>query len=265
MLMSHSPRSILTLVPALLTFATGCTSLSQRPPQTVEPPPANVEAVVFSVSGAGGFQATTQALRQAVAETGRRLHVESVVWSHGYGRILADQTDECHAREEGRCLAERVENWRRQFPDKPVYLVGHSAGSAVVLAAAEALPPNSVERIVLLAPSVSASYDLRPALSSARQGIDAFHSERDWVYLGLGTGLVGTADRRWESAAGRVGFRVESQSPEDSALYAKLRQHPWDRCVEWTGNRGGHYGPYQSGFLRAYVLPLFDPPGERGR
>jgi pimeloyl-ACP methyl ester carboxylesterase len=262
--MSDSPRPVAFLPFFLLALITGCASLNNRPPQTVEVVPANVEAVVFSVDGAGGFQATTQALKRALAETGRPLYVESVAWSHGYGRVLADQTDECHAREAGRCLAERVRSWQQQFPAKPVYLMSHSAGGAVVLAAAEALPPNSVERIILLAPSVSRSYDLRPALRSARQGIDAFSSERDWAYLGLGTGLVGTADRRWEPAAGRVGFRVEILSPEDAALYAKLRQHPWDRCVEWTGNRGGHYGPYQPGYLRAYVLPLFDAPRPPG-
>jgi pimeloyl-ACP methyl ester carboxylesterase len=219
---------------------------------------------VFAVDGAGGFQATSRSLHRAILDAGLPLYVESVAWSHGFGRFLADQVDEEHAREEGRCLAERIQGWHQKAPGKPVYLVAHSAGSAVALAAAESLPPGSVERIVLLAPAVSRSYDLRSALRCAKQGVDVFHSERDWGYLGLGTAVVGTADRRWEPAAGRVGFRPEVTTPEDAALYEKLRQHPWDSCVEWTGNHGGHYGPYQARFLRAYVLPLLTPSGERG-
>ena len=47
-------------------------------------------------------------------------------------------------------------------------------------------------------------------------------------------------------------------SPEDAALYSKLRQHPWNSGLAWTGNRGGHYGSYEPGFLQAFVLPLLD-------
>ena len=42
----------------------------------------------------------------------------------------------------------------------------------------------------------------------------------------------------------------------DEALYAKLRSHPWDPVVEWTGNRGRHYGTIQPAYVRAYLLPL---------
>src|SRR5262249_10271481 len=144
----------------------------------------------------------------------------------------------------------------QEHPGCKVWFLSHSAGSQVVLAAAENLPPESVERIVLLAPSVSADYDLRQALACARRGIDVFWRERDWWALGVGTGVVGTADRRWTEPAGRVGFRPVVCDDADAALYTRLRQYPWDPCVEWTGNRGGHYAAYQPTFLRFYVLPL---------
>jgi pimeloyl-ACP methyl ester carboxylesterase len=217
--------------------------------------------VVFAADGAGGFQATSRSLRQTAAEQGLPVLVETVAWTHGYGRVLADQIDRAHLEAEGRRLAERVASWRQRWPDRPVYLVGHSAGCGVVLAAAESLRQGSVERIVLLAPAASAEQDLRPALACARLGVDVFHSKRDWGYLGVGVALAGTTDRRWAPAAGRVGFRPAAAGPCDDALFAKLRQHPWDRSVAWTGNRGGHYGTYQPTFLRAYVLPLLTPPG----
>jgi pimeloyl-ACP methyl ester carboxylesterase len=213
--------------------------------------------LVFVADGAGGFECTSAIMEDVVAEDHLPLGVEMVDWSHGFGRFFADQMDYDHARAEGRCLAERIRARRLACPTGPIYLIGHSAGSGVVLAAAECLPPDSIDDIVLLAPSVSADYDLRPALRASRRGIDVFYSGRDWAYLGAGVSIVGTADREWSAAAGRVGFRPVGRCPEDTALYcARLRQHAWDRSVRWTGNHGGHHDCYQPCFLRAYVMPL---------
>jgi hypothetical protein len=106
---------------------------------------------------------------------------------------------------------------------------------------------------------VSAGYDLRPALRCCRGSVEVFYSQRDRWQLGLGTGLIGTTDRRRDDAAGRVGFRVCPPCPADAPLYSRLRQHPWDPAVAWTGNLGGHSDPYQPQYLRAYVLPLLLP------
>lgn len=222
---------------------------------------AGQRGMVFVVDGAGGFEATSAALRQALGESECGLGLESFWWSHGYGRVVADQVDHAHAQAEGERLAARVCALRRLCPDAEVYLVGHSAGSAVVLAAAEALPPGSVDRIVLLAPSVSACYDLRPALQTSRAGIDVFYSTRDVAYLGVGTTLFGTADRhRLCPAAGRVGFHSYISTPADAALYAGLRQHAWHPGIEWTGHHGGHNGAYQLDHLRYFVVPLLHRP-----
>jgi pimeloyl-ACP methyl ester carboxylesterase len=213
--------------------------------------------IVFSIDGAGGFGATSNALRRATEEACMPLAVDTFDWSHGYCRVLADQMDYCHTRAEGLRLAAEIRAFRGLAPGKEIYVVGHSAGCAVALVAADALPPNTVCRIILLAPSVANTYDLRPALRTAQEGIDVFYSAHDLFYLGLGTALLGTADRCWgHAAAGRTGFRFTPQTPEDGLLYAKLHQHPWEPCVAWSGNLGGHYGPYQAGYLRAFILPL---------
>jgi pimeloyl-ACP methyl ester carboxylesterase len=250
--------SVILLVPGLVGLS-GC-ALNRTEVRSYAPPGGTERGVVFSADGAGGFLATSEALRQGVEKDGLPLRVEPVVWQHGWGRFLADQTDFAYARSQGRQLAERVAAYRRACPAGEIYLVGHSAGCTVVLAAVESLPPGTVNRVVLLAPSLSAAYDLRPALRGVRCSVDVFCSRRDWFYLGLGTSLIGTADRRWSAASGRVGFRPAAGSPEDQALYARLRQHPWHPCLAWTGNWGGHYGGYQPAYLRAYVLPLFQAP-----
>jgi pimeloyl-ACP methyl ester carboxylesterase len=212
--------------------------------------------VVYVANGSGDYRTTSAALCQAVRDEGAPLRIETFVWSHGSGRLIIDHLDHGKHMEEGRRLAGLVAASRQTCPERAVYLVGHSAGCAVLLAAAEAAPPGSVERIVLLSPSVSKDYDLRPALRCACQGIDVFISRRDIGALGIGTGLIGTSDRRWSAASGRVGFRTIVTCPEDEALYAKLRIHAWDPVVEWTGNHGGHFGATQQAFARAYLLPL---------
>ena len=212
--------------------------------------------IVLVANGSGDFRISSTSLSEVVAETCAPLQVETFVWSHGRGRFLADHTDYANHRAQGCRLAAQVAAYRQQCPNRRIYLVGHSAGCAVVLAAAEMLPPDSVDRIIQLAPSVSANYDLRPALCTARCGIDVFCSHRDRLALGLAVKLVGTADRGGREAAGQHGFMPIITCPADAALYAKLRQHPWDPEVAWTGNRGGHNGSGHASFLRAYVLPL---------
>jgi pimeloyl-ACP methyl ester carboxylesterase len=171
---------------------------------------------------------------------------------------MSDHLHHCHIVREGQRLARQVRNLRERRPDLPIYLVGHSAGCAIVLAAGDGLSPDSVERIILLAPSVSTRYDLRPALSCSRQGIDAFTSRSDWWVLGFGMWISGTTDRRWAPAAGRVGFQQVGTDPRDEALYARLHQHPWDPSWASTGHNGGHYGSFEDAFLRVYVLPLLN-------
>ena len=188
----------------MLPLMSGCASI----PKTVvsRSPPRSARGIVFVADGAGGYQGASKSVAAVIDELRLPLHVRSFVWTHGKGRGLADVVDQAHARRQGQLLAEEICSHRVSYPGIPIYLVGFSAGSSVVLTASEQLPPDTLERIVLLAPSVSASYDLRCSLASARQGIDVFTSERDTFYLGLGTDVLGTTDGKMEAAAGRVGF-----------------------------------------------------------
>ena len=128
------------------------------------PPPTSAHGVVLAVDGAGGWHISSGCLRDAVTEAGLPLYVQNLDWSHGHGRILADHCHCAYARAAGERLAGKILEYRQSCPTGEVYLVSHSAGCLVVPAAAEHLPPGSVTRIIMLAPSVSSDYDLRPAL-----------------------------------------------------------------------------------------------------
>jgi pimeloyl-ACP methyl ester carboxylesterase len=221
--------------------------------------PESVRAVVFVADGAGDFRCTSAALRQAVDDAGLPLDVETFVWSHGYRRRLADQMDKRHAHAQGQRLAGLIAAHLQSCPGASIYLLGHSAGAAVVLAAAECLPPASVERVILLAPALPADYDLRLALRATRQGIDVFCSGRDSC-LRVVECLELFKNGRCCTPAGSSGFRPLIHPAEEAALYGKLRQYPWNPGLECFGNDGGHSGCYQQEFLRAFVLPLLCEP-----
>jgi pimeloyl-ACP methyl ester carboxylesterase len=214
------------------------------------------QGTIFAVDGAGNFQECSKALRRAVEADHLDVDVETHEWSHGYWRVIADHTDTAHSKHEAHELAEKVLKFRQENPDCPVYLVGHCTGSFILLQTTELLPPDSIDRIVLLSPSVSADYDLRPALRCSKLGVDVFWSYRDWFYLGTCVRIIGNADRKWGPAAGRVGFKPIIECEADVDLYTKLRQHPWQPAVAWTGNEGGHFDAYHTPFLRNFVLNL---------
>jgi pimeloyl-ACP methyl ester carboxylesterase len=249
-------RPLLACVLSMLML--GCATTQQRrdPYRVASAPTARVSAVVFVANGAGDSRSASQTLSEVVAETSARLQIETFVWSRGYKRIVADQVDHENHLAQGRRLAGEVIAYRQAYPNRRICLLGQSAGGAVVLSAAELLPQNSIDRIILLSPSVCTGHDLRPALRASREGIDLFHSNKDRWILGLAMRIVGTTEGDCRVSAGRVGFQSIVNNPTDAALYAKLRQHPWDSSLTWTGHNGDHFGNLEPKFLRAYVLPL---------
>ena len=263
----------------LLTLPVGCTAAPDRPVTSPDrpvvssdrpvvsaarPAPDRAVAVVFCADGAGGLGETTDTLAHVVAEEGVPLRVERVEWSHGAGRFLLDHLDWRNLQVKGEGLAREARQWHARYPESRICFVGQSAGCAVVLLAAEAMPADSVDRVVLLAPSVSSRYDLKPALRATREGIDVFYSERDWFVLGLGMAFSGTTDGQLPPVAGRVGFRHIAANSSDEALYARLRQHPWGPEAEQTGRTGGHYGALEDKHVRARILPMLAPNRRAG-
>ncbi|MDW8241605.1 MAG: alpha/beta hydrolase [Thermogemmata sp.] len=217
----------------------------------------NSKPLVWIVDGAGDLKGCSNAIGYANAVRGQPLEVVVFPWSHGYRRLLRDQIDGEHARRQGVRLAQAILERKAREPDRRVVLIAHSAGCAVALGAGDVLPPNSVDRIILLAPSVSTGYDLRPTLQAAKEGVDVFCSKRDWVALGFVVRVVGTTDNFWSgAAAGRWGFRQARLAWQDPLIASRLRQHFWSPELAWTGHTGGHHGMHAPGFIHTFLWPL---------
>ncbi|MFT3878370.1 MAG: alpha/beta fold hydrolase [Gemmatales bacterium] len=152
-------------------------------------------------NGSGDSGTLTNNLSVAVESTSTSLGVESFDWSHGRGMSFADHADRDNQLAQGKRLAAQVIEYTKVPGAPKIYLMGHSTGCAVVLIAAENLPPGTIEKIVLLAPSVPDIYDLRPAILATRGGIDSYHSRKDQYILGLGMFILGTTDPDSRTAA----------------------------------------------------------------
>jgi pimeloyl-ACP methyl ester carboxylesterase len=156
-------------------------------------------------------------------------------------------------------LADLVRAAKVEDPSRPIFLMGHSAGAALVLETASQLPAGTIERMILLSAAVSPSYDLRPALRATRGEIIAFHSPLDVFMLHFATTMFGTVDRYYVDAAGMVGFHVPDDLDEDGRqLYARLVQSGWkpEMCLE---RRCWHNSTCMPLFLGLQVTPWLMP------
>lgn len=213
--------------------------------------------LVWVLDGAGDLKGLSNALVQTNALSGEPVELTVFPWSHGYRRLFKDQTDTAHARLQGARLAAAIQERKLMEPGRRVVVVGHSAGCAVALAAGDLLPRDAVDRFILLAPSVSTGYDLRPTLWTAKEGMDVYCSKKDWVALGFVVRVVGTTDNPSSgAAAGRYGFQPKGPNALAQLEAARFRQHFWSPELAWTGHTGGHHGMFAPGFIQAYLLPL---------
>lgn len=241
--------------PGYRTYCESWATLSA--PQAAVP---DTRPLVWVVDGAGDLKGCSNALNYANQLAGNTAEIAVFSWSHGYRKLLADQTDWPHARAQGERLAAAILERKAREPDRRVVVVAHSAGCAVALVAADHLPPDALDRTILLAPSVSTGYDLRPSLWAAREGVDVFCSRKDWVALGFVVRVVGTTDTGSGPAAGRLGFKPRGVAATDPVVSAKLRQHFWSADQKWTGHTGGHHGMHSPAFVHAYLYPLIGAP-----
>jgi hypothetical protein len=213
--------------------------------------------LVWILDGAGDLKGCSTALAQANVLCGEPIVLAPFPWSHGYRKLLKDQIDTLHARQQGFRLAQAIQQRKALEPGRRVVVVGHSAGCAVALAAGDVLPPDTVDRFILLAPSVSTGYDLRRTIHSAKEGLDVYCSKKDWVALGFVIRVVGTTDNPTSrTAAGRHGFQPTGPTALNAWEAARFRQHFWSPEVAWTGHAGGHHGMFAPAFIQTYLMPL---------
>lgn len=235
---------------ALLAVVAGC-----QPRQTLLNPRSLGNGLIIVLPGIDGRASHNEAVCEALLDEGLGMAVLLYDWTVPmnwlYNQCAVGRNHEVAAK-----LAKRILRYRRDYPNRPVFLIGHSGGTAIAVWAAEALSAAEVNinGIIMLASSLSPEYDLKPALRRVNRGIVSFYSDRD-VVLGAGTLMFGTMDRQYTEAAGKVRF-VEAASEEGSPARRKLFQIAWAARMADTGYTGDHFSCCSKGFIAGYVGSL---------
>lgn len=160
-------------------------------------------------------------------------------------------------------LTQQIIDYRREYPEKPIYLIGHSGGAAIAALTVQQLPEEcQVDGVILLAAALSPGFNFAPALRHVKRGLWSFHSHWDFIFLSIGTIACGTLDGRWTTSGGKVGFHVpDDASAEDKKLYAeRLHQIPFCREMRESYNFGSHLSCTNRVFIAEWVAPLIDIP-----
>jgi hypothetical protein len=211
------------------------------------------EGIVFILDGAGGSGWTPTVLRHILSELPYEIH--HFRWGHGYMRIIKDLTNRDNTRRRSEELAGLIRDYKSKFPERRIYVIAKSAGTAPAVMALSQLEDDTVERAFLLSPAISPGFDLSRALASTKLDLYSFWSPHDHFWLGFGTTLFGTADGVPGRAAGLTGFK-RPDDPQRILHYAKLREIAWTPSMLWQGHLGGHPGNSMPPFIRKYILPL---------
>ena len=226
---------------------------------------------LYYLDGAGGGTELVnwcQGVRDGLLEAGYAGACEMFTWQTGLGAVADQDIDVAYKRQKAGELADRIREYRKEQPDAPVNLIGMSAGTAVAVFTAEAMPEDCpLDTVVLLGASIGSNYDLTKALRHVRGKLYIFTSPNDGV-LALLMVVTGTADRQPGSAAGATGFVIPAGATEETRnLYAeKLVTIAWTKEFERAGNYGHHLDNVNKDFIRNYVAPVVmggNPPAPR--
>ena len=205
--------------------------------------------------GMAGWTQTDVSWVRGFGDAGISRHLEIYDWTSP-NRLIGAVLAYDHNRAAARYIAGRIAAKLREEPDAKIILTGWSAGGAVAVWTLEDLPEGmQVQSVMLMQPAVNPDHDLSKALRHVRGHFFATQSRNDWLLLGIGTMIFGTADGGAHTpAAGNAGFRMPATG--DAVEYLKLVEIPYQS--DWTryGNYGGHIGPLDRGFAREVLGPM---------
>lgn len=198
-----------TVVAACLLAAPGCEKVDWN---TYFTSPERMDrGLVIILPGIEGESAANQDIRKGLDDAGVPYALAIYRWGFpmpGVG-LYMNQTDTEGNRRAARELAEHLLEYQKNFPGRPIFLSGHSAGGGEVVFTLEALADlgaEPVEGVFCLAASISSDYRLDKALPMTRRGLVNIWNPEDGL-LNTGATFFGNVDGGHAPSAGRAGFQ----------------------------------------------------------
>lgn len=152
-----------------------------------------------------------------------------------------------------------IAEYSREHPQATIDLVGYSGGGGMAVLVAEALPPETpLRNVVLVQAAISPDYDLTAVLRRVRGQVVNLHAPLDWLILGAGTRTFGTLDRKYTPSAGKDGFDLAKAVPDES-LRPRLVQRAWTAGDVLSGHTGMHGSIFNYTWNQRIVAPYLKP------
>jgi len=211
--------------------------------------------------GIEGYSWLNRRMRRGLVAAEVPYAIEIHDWTRGLSRAIFNLRSRKLHQRQSEILREKIQNYQHRFPQRPVFLIGHSGGGGLTLRVLEGLPAQmSISGAILLGAAISPAYDLRPALGHVDRKIWNMTSLADVIFLGMLTLAAGTLDGRHSVSAGMTGFR-----PWDlpRPLSERFEEMPYRFEYGKHGHYAGHFGFTAPSFVKNYVAPLLMQIDER--
>ena len=211
------------------------------------------KGLVVVLPGIEGRSYFNESIRDGLVKGGVDCAVEIYSWGSFWGPFYNLRATGRNHRQAAK-LADKIRQYKLDYPGRPVFLVGQSGGGAIAAWTAEKMPEDKkIDGIIMINTALSREYDLDLALKHSKRGIVNFCSNQDWVFLKLGTTAFGTMDGPNTASAGKEGFTVPIDLPDS---YDKLYQIIWTKEMMMVGHYGGHLSSSSEAFIAQFVAPL---------
>ena len=241
--------------------ASGLESQLQSTSVTSQISYAETRPYVLILPGILGEQFWDRNIYSGLVDYGFPGDVEIYDWTKGPLLMSANMGGDDHQVD---YLVQRILEFKKNFPNRRLFLIGHSGGCKMAVEVLERLSEHTsnanlpVEKALLLSPCMNSSYDLRTAMRGTQAGIVAFCSPLD-VPIPLPLTLArGVATGDVAMSAAILGFQVPYglSGYEQTAYRAMLHQQKYRLRMIRTGHVGGHFGWTNPRFVASYVAPF---------
>ena len=248
----RSPRQALAMLTCLRGIVAGWLSDDRLRTKQFE------RGYVVMLPGVEGRKWQLAGVVRGLRDAGVDQAIEVSPWARYTFSSLDNLRNLARNRKLARSMADKITTYRRDYPNRPMTLIGYSGGGGLALLVAEMLPDDiKLDRFVLVAAAISPQFDLSQALAHCRNGLVSFYSQGDWLMIGLCTRLFGTIDRVKTDSAGRTGFLDEAGTLREME---GLKQIPYDPNWIRLGHDGGHFGGMSRPWAREVLAPLIENP-----
>lgn len=240
-------RSLCVLFSCLL-FA-GCEAIDVWTAPTPTPEQYDKGLIVF-YPGSAGLNIEAIGFYYAFREAGIDLAFEETLWTGYLETIVSPEGVQDRITERCKAEANRIAEYIRAYPNRPVTLISYSGGAIAVIRVAENMPPDvKLDRLITMSPGIWKGIDLTGALDNTTQGMINYWSPIEYGPI-LVSRIFGLADSSRLDPACSFGF---------DQVDPRLTQVAWSEELSEFDNRGEHLDfliniPWLKKFVAPWII-----------